>query len=642
MNAHKGGGRQVVQICIAAGMPGKHKKRLQAGLDPRMYYQTTSVLKAKDSEPERALPHADVLTASACSHAPLLVRALLALDAHGAVRLTLLSTPTEGSGRAEQAPALASSCDGSATAAAAFLPSSVSAAMDRVPPAASSAPASPRSAPFGATAAAAAAAAISAVVDADAGLPPPAPLPLPPSTSPAATGRDDDIFALDEELGAPPPPIARGALDASERSDCADDESGVASTAVSLHPPAVDGVSSSGSNVGGTCMANWAGLARGSEPIAVSGSLPAHLADVRLGKSSTPGRGSGWSVGSFNSRPSGLFDGLDESECSDGLRLAARRERALGTGATDVAGSPPPRLASSAPAAWPAIAVSPTEAAAAAEAAAVEAAAAAAAACDGDSEDEGVMCAICHGSIQPQEAALVRGCDHPFCVDCILNWALQKPKCPLCNMAFTHLWTYRMLDGTYNDFLAEEHVEMLQATKWFKKKVASDFTPRAAHPGDDEDDEYLEQLQYQFGGALDEEEERAYFDDMEEGLIARRGGGGRRAFGNRPWGAGGMVMNGRLQARPPGIPRTPRTPVLPSAKSTKGFGVKGSSAAGASSGDYCLTPERHASDGSIGSTGSGSGSKGKSAMKKAEKALEKEAAKERRREIAQGSRGLSK
>ena len=614
-------------------MPGKHKKRLQAGLDPRMYYQTTSVLKAKESEPERALPHADALTVSACSHAPLLVRALLALDAQGAVRLTLLSTPTEDSGRAEQAPALASSCDGSATAhaAATIHPSSVLAAMDRVPPAASSAPASPMSAPLGATTAAAA---ISAVVDADAELP----------SSPAAataTGRDDDIFALDEELGAPPPPIARGALDASERSDCTDDESGGASTTVSLHLPAGVGVSSSGSNVGGACMANWACLARGSEPIAVSGSLPAHLADVRLGKSSTPGRGGGWSAGSFNSRPSGLFDALDENECSDGLRLAARRERALGTGATDVAGSPPPRLASSAPAAWPAIALSPTEAAAAAEAAAVEAAAAAAAAaaCDGDSEDEGVMCAICHGSIQPQEAALIRGCDHPFCVDCILNWALQKPKCPLCNMAFTHLWTYRMLDGTYNDFLAEEHVEMLQATKWFKKKVASDFTPRAARPGDDEDDEYLEQLQYQFGGALDDEEERAYFDDMEEGLIARRGGGGRRAFGNRPWGAGGMVMSGRLQARAPGIPRTP---VLPSAKSTKGFGVKGSSAAGASSGDYCLTPERHASDGSIGSTGSGSGSKGKSAMKKAEKALEKEAAKERRREIAQGSRGLSK
>ena len=71
-------------------MPGKHKKRLQAGLDPRMYYQTTSVLKAKESEPERALPHADALTVSACSDAPLLVRALLALDAQGAVRLTLL------------------------------------------------------------------------------------------------------------------------------------------------------------------------------------------------------------------------------------------------------------------------------------------------------------------------------------------------------------------------------------------------------------------------------------------------------------------------------------------------------------------------------------------------------------------------
>lgn len=46
-------------------------------------------------------------------------------------------------------------------------------------------------------------------------------------------------------------------------------------------------------------------------------------------------------------------------------------------------------------------------------------------------DEEGVLCAICHGNIQPQEAALVCGCDHAFCNVCILNWALQKTKCPV-------------------------------------------------------------------------------------------------------------------------------------------------------------------------------------------------------------------
>lgn len=44
-------------------------------------------------------------------------------------------------------------------------------------------------------------------------------------------------------------------------------------------------------------------------------------------------------------------------------------------------------------------------------------------------DEEGVLCPICHSNIQPQEAALIRGCDHAFCNGCILNWALQKPKC---------------------------------------------------------------------------------------------------------------------------------------------------------------------------------------------------------------------
>ena len=47
------------------------------------------------------------------------------------------------------------------------------------------------------------------------------------------------------------------------------------------------------------------------------------------------------------------------------------------------------------------------------------------------SEEEGVQCAICHGNIRLLQVALVCGCEHPFCTGCILNWALQKKKCPL-------------------------------------------------------------------------------------------------------------------------------------------------------------------------------------------------------------------
>ena len=64
-----------------------------------------------------------------------------------------------------------------------------------------------------------------------------------------------------------------------------------------------------------------------------------------------------------------------------------------------------------------------------------------------------------------------RSCDHAFCNGCILNWAKQKPKCPLCQTPFTHLWLYRQLDGSYNDFLVEESVDMLLLATWFRKQV---------------------------------------------------------------------------------------------------------------------------------------------------------------------------
>jgi hypothetical protein len=116
-------------------------------------------------------------------------------------------------------------------------------------------------------------------------------------------------------------------------------------------------------------------------------------------------------------------------------------------------------------------------------------------------EEEGVMCAICHGNIQPLEVALVHGCDHPFCCNCILNWALQRQRCPLCQVDFTHLWMYKQLDGTFNDYLREELVALLHRAVWFRKAVVTEFSP---HAHGEEDDEYHDFLQYEYGGRRDE------------------------------------------------------------------------------------------------------------------------------------------
>jgi len=232
-----------------------------------------------------------------------------------------------------------------------------------------------------------------------------------------------------------------------------------------------------------------------------------------------------------------------------------------------------------------------------------------------EEEDEGVLCAICHGSIQPQEAALVRGCDHAFCNGCILNWALQKPKCPLCNTQFSHVWLYKQLDGTYNDFLVEESVHMLLQTTWFRKQVVSEFTPK---PIEDDEEEYHEMLQYMYGGGREDDDVDEYFDELGE-AIARRGRGKRPAVGNRMFGSGGVLQAGRQAVRAKPITGKPTPP----SRSGSSSGEAAGEAAGEAGGSEAVrTP------------GSGSRGMSASAQKKAEKLALKESQKTARREAA--------
>lgn len=49
----------------------------------------------------------------------------------------------------------------------------------------------------------------------------------------------------------------------------------------------------------------------------------------------------------------------------------------------------------------------------------------------------------------------------------------------LCLIPFTHLWLYKQIDGTYNDFLKEENVDLLLCSTWFRKQVLVMCMPSA-------------------------------------------------------------------------------------------------------------------------------------------------------------------
>ncbi|KAB5541111.1 hypothetical protein DKX38_014085 [Salix brachista] len=62
----------------------------------------------------------------------------------------------------------------------------------------------------------------------------------------------------------------------------------------------------------------------------------------------------------------------------------------------------------------------------------------------------GGICAICLDKIVLQETALVKDCEHAYCVTCILRWATysKNPTCPQCKHPFEFLNIHRSLDGS--------------------------------------------------------------------------------------------------------------------------------------------------------------------------------------------------
>ncbi|KAH7560733.1 hypothetical protein ACOSQ2_017168 [Xanthoceras sorbifolium] len=139
-------------------------------------------------------------------------------------------------------------------------------------------------------------------------------------------------------------------------------------------------------------------------------------------------------------------------------------------------------------------------------------------------------CAICLNKIVLQETALVKGCEHAYCVTCILRWASynEKPSCPQCKHPFEFLNVHRSIDGSIEDYMFEESVCLLLRAPWFKPLIVEDHEvlyddPEDYYPYGDEDDD-LEEVYFSSSSSL--------------------------RIGNRRWGDNGYVRAGRQEARP--------------------------------------------------------------------------------------------
>ncbi|KAJ7520766.1 hypothetical protein O6H91_19G022000 [Diphasiastrum complanatum] len=139
-----------------------------------------------------------------------------------------------------------------------------------------------------------------------------------------------------------------------------------------------------------------------------------------------------------------------------------------------------------------------------------------------EGKNESLVCAICLEKVMFEETSLVKGCDHMYCVTCILRWASYKtePWCPQCRLAFSSLYVYKALDGSLNDFLMEESVCLLLRAAWFKAIPAVNEI--------EEQDDYLDD---------DDCYEEYYYTSNVR-------------LGNRRWGDSGYVRGGRKEARP--------------------------------------------------------------------------------------------
>ena len=185
---------------------------------------------------------------------------------------------------------------------------------------------------------------------------------------------------------------------------------------------------------------------------------------------------------------------------------------------------------------------------------------------------------------QPDLASLP-GCDHVYCVACILAWAVARTgdadparphppaPCPQCKAPFTALITHRSLDGTLSDLPSREAVCLLARARWFAGPHAASVAAAAAHaaarPGPPSPPLSPRWTRGQAGGGggsparppprrLWGADDAAGSDgdappsdsDDDAFYFSPAAGRARVILGNRRWGEHGYVAAGRLRARP--------------------------------------------------------------------------------------------
>ncbi|XP_024924379.3 uncharacterized protein LOC107404343 isoform X2 [Ziziphus jujuba] len=155
-----------------------------------------------------------------------------------------------------------------------------------------------------------------------------------------------------------------------------------------------------------------------------------------------------------------------------------------------------------------------------------------------EEDNHGGFCAICLDKIVLQEIALVKGCEHAYCVTCILQWATysQNPTCPQCKNPFEFLNIHRSLDGSIQDYMFEESVCLLLRATWFKPLIV-----------EDRKDVYDEPYVYDYVEDYHEYDDLDEVDDLDEAYFNNSSS---LRIGNRRWGYNGYVSAGRQEARP--------------------------------------------------------------------------------------------
>lgn len=183
---------------------------------------------------------------------------------------------------------------------------------------------------------------------------------------------------------------------------------------------------------------------------------------------------------------------------------------------------------------------------------------------EGSDPDEGMLCAICLDEVSTVNTAIIKGCEHTYCVNCILRWAgFKEPAtCPQCKHPFSYLYVHLQLDGTLSERLLEESVVLLKRAPWFIDHIRvleKDSGGSSSLLGADDYTQYDDDDDYN-------DDDDPYAED-EEMYLHRAGAGTRLLLGNRRWGENGRVRAGRMYARPVAPP--PPAPT-PSATSNRG------------------------------------------------------------------------